>query len=179
MASEVTREKVLSAWELVADGTVISVRAVMRVPKRFCCAFALLVLPLALSAQHISYSTVPNKTVNATVWHVNACSATATKLDAGLFYGHLAAHGAKPMFNVEALAIFNEAPSMSVPYRLVEYAGWAAAGAGVLMTTDTIKVTQEVKVAVNFGGAFLNVAIPLVRSKIPSVAGDLAGWTGE
>lgn len=134
---------------------------------------AILLFPLILSAQRITYSTDATQRVDATAWQIVACNAPdapSTSLPFGLLFQHLAQHGAHPLTNTEALALFNRAPSRSVAGRLVEYAGWAAVGAGVLMTTDQIKVNDQVKVAVNFGGSFVSVLVPLVRSKIPPIS---------
>lgn len=132
-----------------------------------------ILLPIVLSAQHIVYSSDTTQQVDAVAWHVSACvapNAPVTNLPFGLLFQHLALHGAKPLINVEAYQVFDAAPSRSVAGRLVQYAGWAAVGAGVLMTTDQIKVSDQIRIAVTAGGAFVSVLVPLVRQKIPPVS---------
>lgn len=134
---------------------------------------AFLLFPMILSAQRITYSTDATQNIDATAWQVSACSesgAPTVIIPVGLLFQHLALHGAHPLTNTEAMAVFSQAPSRSIAGRLVEYSGWAAVGAGVLMTTNQIKVSEQVKVAVSMAGAFVSVLVPLVRQKIPPVS---------
>lgn len=133
----------------------------------------LLLIPVVLLAQRITYSTDATQKIDATAWQISACSETgapAAIIPAGLLFQHLALHGAHPLTNTEAMAVFSQAPSRSIAGRLVEYSGWAAVAAGVLMTTNQIKVNDQIKVAVSFGGAFVSVLVPLVRQKIPPIS---------
>lgn len=134
--------------------------------------FLALLFPLLLSAQHITYSPDSSQNIYAVAWHITACSTSSStvNLPSGLLFQHLVMHGANPLNNAESLRAFDTAPSRSLAGRIVEYAGWAAVGAGVLMTTDQIKVSQQVKVAVSLGGSFVSVLVPIVRQRIPQIS---------